>query len=73
MVKVLFGICVVAAALILTVALCIGKVELVVLHHCCAARPDIINYVNEVIAEAIDDRHNCRVSILPIIYVFTLK
>ncbi|KAL4065179.1 hypothetical protein J3A83DRAFT_4414365 [Scleroderma citrinum] len=37
-----------------------GKVELVVLHHCCAARPDLIDYVNEVIAKAVEDRRNCH-------------
>ncbi|KAL4075327.1 hypothetical protein V8B97DRAFT_1883409 [Scleroderma yunnanense] len=36
-----------------------GKVELVVLRHCCAAWPNLIDYVNEVIAKAVEDCHNC--------------
>ena len=59
--------------LILTMTLCIGMVELVVLRNRCASRPDVIDYVNEVIAGAVNSCHNCRVSIPPFIYVYVLR
>ena len=48
-------------------------VELVVLRNRCATRPDVIEYVNEVIAGAVNNCHNCRVSIPLFIYVYVLK
>ncbi|KIM56736.1 hypothetical protein SCLCIDRAFT_1220175, partial [Scleroderma citrinum Foug A] len=37
-----------------------GMVELVVLRNRCASRPDVIDYVNEVIAGAVNSCRNCR-------------
>lgn len=48
-------------------------VELVVLRNRCACRPDVIDYVNEVIAGAVNSCRNCRVSIPPFIYVYVLR
>jgi len=39
----------------------LGYIELAVLRGCCASRPDLIDYVNVVIAQAVGDRRNCRV------------
>ena len=48
----------------LTGCIFLGHVELAVLCGCCAPRPDLIDYVNDVIAQAVEDRRNCRVSVL---------
>jgi len=58
--------------LTLTMTLCIGMVELAVIRNCCRTRPDIIDYVNEVIAEAVSNHRNCRVSVLHFIYIYVL-
>ena len=39
----------------------LGYIELAVLRGCCASQPDLIDYVNVVIAQAVGDRRNCRV------------
>lgn len=43
-------------------SLVVGEVELAVIRNCSAARPDILEYVNGVIAEAVGDRKGVRVS-----------
>ena len=62
-----------ATIFILIMVVCIGMVELVVLRNRCATRPDVIEYVNEVIAGAVNNCRNCRVSIPLFIYVYVLK
>ena len=42
----------------------LGHVELAVLRGCCAPCPNLIDYVNDVIAQAVEDRRNCHVSVL---------
>ena len=54
-------------------AVCIGMVELVVLRNRCATQPDVIEYVNEVIAGAVNNCCNCHVSIPSFIYVYVLR
>jgi hypothetical protein len=39
----------------------VGNVELAVLRGKCIQRPDLLDYVNEVIGEAVNDRKNVRV------------
>ncbi|KAI5990739.1 hypothetical protein EDD15DRAFT_2197814 [Pisolithus albus] len=38
----------------------LGKIELVVIRGCCGMRPDILEYVNGVISEAVHDRKGVR-------------
>lgn len=51
----------------------VGNVELVVIRNCCGSRPDILEYVNEVISEAVNDCKGVRVSCTcyPLLYYLT--
>jgi hypothetical protein len=57
----------------LTVMCLIGKVELAVICDCCGTCPDILEYVNDVISEAVNDCKGVRVSCIfyPLLYCLT--